>query len=88
MRVSRETLRRDACMLQVVGMQINGGPSCVSITHGSWESIELQMEKHRSICEVAYRLTPKGKSLRRVLAAVMRWGLQNIDGTAALLKPD
>ncbi len=36
----------------------------------------------------AYRLTPKGKSLRPVLAAVMRWGLANIDGTAALMKSD
>lgn len=36
----------------------------------------------------AYRLTRRGKSLRPVLAAIMRWGLANIDGTAALLQPD
>lgn len=29
----------------------------------------------------AYRLTAKGKALRRVLEAVARWGLTHIDGT-------
>jgi DNA-binding HxlR family transcriptional regulator len=35
----------------------------------------------------AYRLTAKGKSLRTVLEAVAKWGLANIDGTEAKLKP-
>jgi DNA-binding HxlR family transcriptional regulator len=35
----------------------------------------------------AYRLTSKGKSLRTVLEAVAKWGLANIDGTEARLKP-
>lgn len=33
----------------------------------------------------AYRLTPKGKSLKPVINAVVKWGLQNIDGTEAKL---
>jgi len=35
----------------------------------------------------AYRLTAKGKSLRSVLEAVAKWGLSNIEGTEARLKP-
>ncbi len=35
----------------------------------------------------AYRLTAKGKSLRPVLEAVAKWGLANIDGTEARMKP-
>ncbi len=35
----------------------------------------------------AYRLTAKGKSLRTVLEAVAKWGLANIEGTEARLKP-
>ena len=31
----------------------------------------------------AYRLTPKGESLKPVLKAVADWGLQHIEGTAA-----
>ncbi len=35
----------------------------------------------------AYRLTAKGKSLRPILNAVAEWGLANIQGTEAVLKP-
>jgi DNA-binding HxlR family transcriptional regulator len=35
----------------------------------------------------AYRLTAKGKSLEPVLVAVAAWGLANIKGTKAMLKP-
>jgi DNA-binding HxlR family transcriptional regulator len=34
-----------------------------------------------------YRLTAKGKSLGPVLTAVSEWGLSNIQGTKAVLKP-
>lgn len=33
----------------------------------------------------AYRLTKKGKSLRRVVKSILDWGLANIDGTRAEL---
>ena len=33
----------------------------------------------------AYRLTPRGKSLKPVVAAIMKWGLANIDGAEAKL---
>ena len=35
----------------------------------------------------AYRLTKKGKSLKPVLMAMVKWGLENIEGSAQLLKP-
>ncbi len=35
----------------------------------------------------AYRLTEKGKSLGPVLTALRDWGLRNVEGTAALMKP-
>lgn len=35
----------------------------------------------------AYRLTRQGRSLEPVLEAVMLWGLKNIEGTEARLKP-
>ena len=35
----------------------------------------------------AYRLTEKGKSLKTVLDAVAKWGLANIEGTEARMKP-
>jgi DNA-binding HxlR family transcriptional regulator len=35
----------------------------------------------------AYRLTAKGQSLKSVLEAVAQWGLSNIKGTEARLKP-
>ena len=34
-----------------------------------------------------YRLTAKGRSLGPVLSAVADWGLANIEGTRAVLKP-
>ena len=34
-----------------------------------------------------YRLTEKGKSLKPVLSAVTKWGLKNLPGTEAKLKP-
>ncbi|MFN7811577.1 MAG: winged helix-turn-helix transcriptional regulator [Planctomycetia bacterium] len=34
-----------------------------------------------------YRLTPKGKSLLPVLAALRDWGLMHIKGTEARMKP-
>lgn len=34
-----------------------------------------------------YRLTAKGKSLLPVATAIAQWGLENIRGTKALLKP-
>ncbi len=35
----------------------------------------------------AYRLTGKGESLRPIITAIAKWGLDNIEGTAALMKP-
>jgi DNA-binding HxlR family transcriptional regulator len=35
----------------------------------------------------AYRLTKKGESLRPIVLAIAKWGLEHIDGTAALMKP-
>jgi DNA-binding HxlR family transcriptional regulator len=35
----------------------------------------------------AYRLTAKGESLKSVLESVARWGLSNIEGTEARLRP-
>ncbi len=35
----------------------------------------------------AYRLTKKGKSLKPVLMAMVKWGLENVDGSAQLLQP-
>jgi DNA-binding HxlR family transcriptional regulator len=35
----------------------------------------------------AYRLTTKGQSLRPVLDAVAKWGLENIKGTEARMTP-
>ena len=35
----------------------------------------------------AYRLTAKGRKLKPVLTAITKWGLENIDGTEAKLKP-
>ena len=35
----------------------------------------------------AYRLTAKGRSLKTVLESVAKWGLSNIKGTEARLKP-
>jgi DNA-binding HxlR family transcriptional regulator len=35
----------------------------------------------------AYRLTDKGKSLKSILESVAKWGLNNIEGTEARLKP-
>jgi DNA-binding HxlR family transcriptional regulator len=35
----------------------------------------------------AYRLTKKGKSLKPVLTAMTKWGLKNVEGTEARLKP-
>lgn len=34
-----------------------------------------------------YRLTAAGESLRPVLTAIARWGLEHIPGTAAKMKP-
>lgn len=47
-------------------------------------------EKHTSTetpIRDAYRLTEKGRSLRSVMEAVAKWGLANIDGTEARMKP-
>ena len=35
----------------------------------------------------AYRLTAKGKSLRPLVNGIVKWGLENIDGTEARMKP-
>jgi DNA-binding HxlR family transcriptional regulator len=35
----------------------------------------------------AYRLTDKGASLRPLLEQIAAWGLENIEGTAARLRP-
>lgn len=35
----------------------------------------------------AYRLTNKGLTLRPLVKAIARWGLENIDGTEARLQP-
>lgn len=31
----------------------------------------------------AYRLTPKGKSLKPIISSIVKWGLQNLEGTEA-----
>jgi DNA-binding HxlR family transcriptional regulator len=36
---------------------------------------------------VAYRLTPKGKTLAPVMKAIVKWGLEQIEGTAARMNP-
>lgn len=35
----------------------------------------------------AYRLTAKGRSLRPLINGLAKWGLENIDGTEARMKP-
>jgi DNA-binding HxlR family transcriptional regulator len=35
----------------------------------------------------AYRLTKKGKTLETVVQSIVKWGLENLPGTAAKLKP-
>ena len=35
----------------------------------------------------AYRLTRKGKSLKPLLTAITKWGLENLEGTEVRLKP-
>jgi DNA-binding HxlR family transcriptional regulator len=35
----------------------------------------------------AYRLTDKGRSLKSILEAVAKWGLANIEGTEARMRP-
>ena len=35
----------------------------------------------------AYRLTRKGKSLRPVMMSIVKWGLDNIEGTEVRMKP-
>ena len=35
----------------------------------------------------AYRLTTKGKALGPVIRAIKKWGLDNVEGTAALMQP-
>jgi DNA-binding HxlR family transcriptional regulator len=37
--------------------------------------------------EAGYHLTPKGKSLLPILEFIKDWGLANIQGTAARMKP-
>ncbi len=39
-----------------------------------------------SPCREGYRLTVTGESLRPVLNAIVKWGLENIEGTASLMK--
>ena len=36
---------------------------------------------------IAYRLTPRGQSLRPLLESMRDWGLENIKGTEARLQP-
>lgn len=35
----------------------------------------------------AYGLTPKGRALRPVIGAITKWGLEQLEGTEARLKP-
>lgn len=35
----------------------------------------------------AYRLTPKGKELRPVIRAMLKWGEKHVEGSEARLKP-
>ena len=35
----------------------------------------------------AYRLTKKGQTLKPLIKSITKWGLENIDGTAAKMKP-
>ena len=51
-----------------------------------WELAEkFQSQEH--LGRDAYRLTMKGKSLKPVLMAIAKWGLENVNGSAQLLKP-
>ncbi|MEW4569418.1 helix-turn-helix domain-containing protein [Tautonia sp. JC769] len=53
------------------------------VEHGLVEKAASDEESRRD----RYRLTAKGKSLRAVLDAIAHWGLANIEGTEARLKP-
>lgn len=35
----------------------------------------------------AYRLTKKGRSLKPLISSITKWGLENIEGTAAKMEP-
>jgi DNA-binding HxlR family transcriptional regulator len=54
------------------------------VEHGIAEKWIPDKENSRE----AYRLTAKGQSLKTVLDSVAQWGLKNIKGTEARLKPN
>lgn len=35
----------------------------------------------------AYRLTDKGRTLGPIVKAIVKWGLEHLEGTAAMMKP-
>jgi DNA-binding HxlR family transcriptional regulator len=51
--------------------------------HGLVEKRPSSISPRRDV----YSLTPKGKSLRPILEQIASWGLTNIPGTAAHLRP-
>jgi DNA-binding HxlR family transcriptional regulator len=52
------------------------------VDHGIVEKYPLPDHPGRE----AYRLTEKGKSLRPVMMSIVKWGLENIEGTEARMK--
>ncbi len=53
------------------------------VAHGLAEKYAADELPHRE----CYRLTAKGKTLGPVLSAVAEWGLANVEGTRAVMKP-
>ena len=51
--------------------------------HGLIETFDTEDRQGR----VGYRLTSKGQTLRPVVDSIVKWGLKNIEGTAAKMKP-
>ncbi|QDV45306.1 putative HTH-type transcriptional regulator YybR [Stieleria neptunia] len=53
------------------------------VEHGLAEKYPLPEQPGRDV----YRLTQKGQSLRPVMMSLVKWGLENIDGTEARMTP-
>ena len=52
------------------------------LEHGLAEKVASDHQAGRE----AYRLTKKGQSLRPLLTAITKWGLENVDGSRARLQ--
>lgn len=52
------------------------------VRYGLVEKLPDETDRRRFI----YKLTPRGKSLRKVLVPLTRWSLENIPGTKFLMK--